>query len=64
VADTRHSGAGRNPGGEPTSWIPAFAGMTLEDFTKTDSLNLGECKVQTKSFHAKAQRTKRKILNC
>jgi hypothetical protein len=49
VADIRHSSAGRArseafqryPGGESTIWIPAFAGMTLEDFTKTDSLNSG-----------------------
>jgi hypothetical protein len=40
VADTRHSGAGRNPGGEINNPDkPAFAGMTLEDFPKTDALN-------------------------
>jgi hypothetical protein len=41
VADSRHSGEGRDIGGNSTIWIPAFAGKTLEDFSKTDSLNLG-----------------------
>jgi hypothetical protein len=27
-----------------TIWIPAFAGMTLEDFSKTDSPGLGHRK--------------------
>jgi hypothetical protein len=27
-----------------TIWIPAFAGMTLEDFSKTDSPDLGHRK--------------------
>jgi hypothetical protein len=34
-------GEGRSPEDKAQSWIPAFAGMTLEDFLKTDSLTLG-----------------------
>jgi hypothetical protein len=49
VADIRHSGEGRArseafqryPGGEFNHPDTSFAGMTLEDFPKTDSLNFG-----------------------
>jgi hypothetical protein len=49
VAHIRHSGESRArseafqcyPRENSTVWIPAFAGMTLEDFLNTDSLNLG-----------------------